>query len=198
MVWNHEWTRLQVARAFQPEICPLRPDCLEIAAAGRGGLTAGVTRRRERIRKRVRGGLTAREGQKGERGHKRSGCGWNSSKIRALGCVFLQKQVDNAEELVRDGAWENLYKSMACFLRAELGLESPSYGESQKHTGIFGQVQSGEAGVRKSQGVGPPHPRPLSPTGGEGRISVFSWVLYAKGCGMSGLGLESPSYEGVQ
>ncbi len=25
-----------VARAFQPEICPLRPDCLEIAAAGRG------------------------------------------------------------------------------------------------------------------------------------------------------------------
>ena len=70
------------------------------------------------------------------------------------------------------------------FFRAELGLESPSYGESQKHTGIFGQVQSGEAGVRKSRGVGPPHPRPLSPTGGEGRISVFSWVLYAKGCGM--------------
>jgi hypothetical protein len=39
----------------------------------------------------------------------------------------LQKQVDNAEELVRDGAWENMYKSMACFLRAELGLKSPSY-----------------------------------------------------------------------
>ncbi len=26
-----------VARAFQPEICPWRPDCLEFAAAGRGG-----------------------------------------------------------------------------------------------------------------------------------------------------------------
>ena len=56
-------------------------------------------------------------------------------------------------------------------------------------------MRSGDAGVRKSRGVGPPHPRPLSPTGGEGRISVFSWVLYAKGCGMNGLGLESPSYE---
>jgi|GEM_PF-6182103 hypothetical protein len=28
---------MNVARVFQPEFCPRRPDCLEIAAAGRGG-----------------------------------------------------------------------------------------------------------------------------------------------------------------
>ena len=50
MTLNHEWTRMNVARAFQPEICPLRP-----AACGlplRGGGLAGrgshaKTRRRE-------------------------------------------------------------------------------------------------------------------------------------------------------
>jgi len=35
-VFNHEWTRMDVARAFQPEFCPLRLDCLEIDAAGPG------------------------------------------------------------------------------------------------------------------------------------------------------------------
>ena len=34
-----------VARAFQPEICPLRLDCLEIAARGWGAV--GFTRSRE-------------------------------------------------------------------------------------------------------------------------------------------------------
>ncbi len=41
---EHEWTRMNVARAFQPEICPRRPDCLEIDAAGRWGWGRLVSR----------------------------------------------------------------------------------------------------------------------------------------------------------
>ena len=36
VVVHHEWTRIDVARAFQPEICPFATGCLQVAAAGRG------------------------------------------------------------------------------------------------------------------------------------------------------------------
>ncbi len=60
MTLNHEWARMQVARAFQPEICPLR-----LAACGlplRGGRGCGLLASREdaKTRRKRRGDVEPR------------------------------------------------------------------------------------------------------------------------------------------
>jgi len=57
---EHEESRgvLSAVRAFQPEICPLRLGCPEIAARGWGALQAvGLTRRREDAKEDAKGGV---------------------------------------------------------------------------------------------------------------------------------------------
>ena len=44
---NHEWARMNVARAFQPEICPLPLAACGLPLRGGGGRAVGPTRRRE-------------------------------------------------------------------------------------------------------------------------------------------------------